>query len=381
MAADVERAGDGARWRDAVQSWRISETDAVPIYHQIRTALADLVAQGVWKPGDQIPGERDLARHFGVSTLTVNKAVQGLVRDEILTRERGRGTFVANPQRGRTARFAIVTLKVADNCWDYYFSSLVAGIQAALLPLGLDHSITFLEDCNAQVADGLAHRRIRGLLFIAPHESRWPEIERLHAQGTPCVVVGGSWEGARVPCVDSDNVGGATAAMQHLLALGHRRIGTIQGALSQPNHRDRLRVYHQMMARHNLPVRPDWVVDGWFPREPVDAVRRMLTSPDRPTAVFAVGYFPAISTIQIAKEIGLRVPEDLSVVGFDDPSSAAYFDPPLTTVRQPLEEMGQVAMEMLIALAVQGAPAMASRVLSTELIERRSCARVPGSGA
>src|SRR5579871_2677172 len=145
----------------------------------------------------------------------------------------------------------------------------------------------------------------------------------------------------QVPFVDSDNVGGSRAAIEHLLDLGHRRIACVFTLLSSSNSLDRLRACETVLAERHLSLPHHYIIatEDAFPSTEArnDQVRCLLSLPDRPTAFFCAGYYSALETLQVVREMGLRVPEDVSMVAFDDPVSARHITPPLTTVRQPLE--------------------------------------------
>ncbi|OZB47030.1 MAG: hypothetical protein B7X40_10130, partial [Cellulomonas sp. 14-74-6] len=181
-----------------------------------------------------------------------------------------------------------------------------------------------------------------------------------------------------LPTVDSDNLAGAVRATEHLLELGHRRIGLVAGRPDLESSRLREEGYRQALAAAGIAVDPALVRVGDY-RKPTSRgpATELLTMPDRPTAVFAANDLSAISTIEVARELGLSVPEDLSVIGFDDIPESRTTTPPLSTVRQPIQQMGATAIELLIAL-LDGTPVDSTHVrLPTTLVRRASTAPVP----
>lgn len=176
-----------------------------------------------------------------------------------------------------------------------------------------------------------------------------------------------------LPTVDSDNLRGARLATEHLLSLGHRRIGMITGRPDLQSAQLREQGYREAMAEAGVPVDPAHVQAGMYdPMLSAEAAARMLSGPGRPTAIFAANDQSAIATVEAAAKLGIRVPDQLSVVGFDNIPEAALAVPSLTTVEQPIHEMGRRAMEMLIHL-IHGQDVEPTHVtLSTRLVVRQS---------
>ena len=346
-------------WNE-IEASAVAIDSSAPIHKQVTQRLQQMLGKGVWQTGDQIPGERELAEYFGISVLTLNKAVSALVQQGLLERQRGRGTFVSLPKRVETRCLAVVmhsSLKDVMTPSDYYTESLVHGIQAALAPHGFDYSLSFLGEWHPNVLAAMPRTKLSGVLMMAPPSNRWNDIERLWELGLPVVVLGASWPDSKVPTVGSDNRGGTHEALRHLLQLGHRKIGFIYPSLLWSDHRNRLNAYHDFMSSHNLPVNPEWVVESQLDdaENDVAVLKKLLESPNRPTAIFAGNYYSGALLLHLCQQMGISVPDDLSVVAFDDPFSASLLTPPLSTVTQPLREMGAAAMKHLLTL-VEGQP-------------------------
>lgn len=151
--------------------------------------------------------------------------------------------------------------------------------------------------------------------------------------------------------IEADNVGGARAATQHLIALGHTRIAHVRGRTDLVSARLREQGYREALEAAGIAFDPALVrVGGYRAAETTDAARELLTMPEPPTAIFAANDLSAIRVLEVAGELGLRVPGDVSVVGFDNVPEAANAVPPLTTVAQPLHEMGAQAVHILLGL-------------------------------
>lgn len=202
-----------------------------------------------------------------------------------------------------------------------------------------------------------------------------PLPELLHQEGYPFVVVG------RVPdektyWVNNDNVAASRMAVEHLIRLGHRDIGFVGGLPNFLVVEDRLAGYEQALSMYGLPVHKEWTVETDFTDlSGLVAVRSLLNQRPRPTALFCIDDLLAVAAIQAAEELGLRVPEDLAVMGFNDDPLATLVRPRLTTVRIPMTEMGAVAAQLLLAqLGDIPNPFPGHQVLlPVELVVRESC--------
>jgi LacI family transcriptional regulator len=175
--------------------------------------------------------------------------------------------------------------------------------------------------------------------------------------------------------VDVDNVGGARMATEHLIRLGHRRIATITGPLNTVAGQDRLTGYRQALEARGIPVEHELIVEGDFAEGSGRAAAQRLLSVS-PSAIFAASDMMAIGALRAARDAGLHIPQDIGLVGFDDVPAASVIEPALTTVRQPIESLGSMAVEMLLDILDNGRDARSPThriVLPTELIVRASC--------
>jgi LacI family transcriptional regulator len=205
------------------------------------------------------------------------------------------------------------------------------------------------------------------------------QIRRLRSDEIPLVVVDpANMPDPDVPSVGATNWAGGLAATQYLLDRGHQRIAAITGPAEYLCSRARLDGYRFALERAGIVYQPGLVRNGTFANEG-GFIRgcELLDLDPRPTAIFAGNDEQALGVYEAARQRGLRIPQDLSVIGFDDLPVARWVSPPLTTVRQPLAEMGRVAGEMIVML-IEDTPLRANRVeLSTELVVRESCAGPP----
>jgi LacI family transcriptional regulator len=191
--------------------------------------------------------------------------------------------------------------------------------------------------------------------------------------GAPVVAVDPHTGSFERPTIDADNLRGARLATEHLLELGHRRIGMLTGRPDLQSAQLRERGYREALAAARVSIDENLIRPGSYDAV-VSAIsaRQLLTTENRPTAIFAANDISAIATMQVAADLGLRLPRELSVVGFDNVAESALCLPQLTTVAQPIREMGRLAVEMLTQL-IQGLPVdRVHLTLPTELLVRQS---------
>jgi LacI family transcriptional regulator len=233
---------------------------------------------------------------------------------------------------------------------------------------------TSMAERNQDVfARALTHGLTDGLIVILPRDQGMEYLADLRGRSFPLTLIDYRDLASDLPSVTSANSSGALGAVGHLVELGHERIGIITGLMDLGCSKDRLDGYYQTLNNAGLEKSTELVVPGDF-SEPsgYEAMHRLMALDNPPTAVFASNDEMALGAMRAAWELGLRIPEDVSLVGFDDVQMAKFAAPPLTTVRQPMAEMGRRAVEMLL-LQMKGDDLPQSRiVLPTELIVRKS---------
>jgi LacI family transcriptional regulator len=327
---------------------------------------------------------REVAEEAGVSIATVSRVLNG--RDDVApeTRElvsqiiRDRGYIANRSARGLSAgRTGLVGLLV-PLVFPVYFSAIVSGASEALhendqrvvlSPTGHEHAR------EVTLIDRLMHGMTDGALIVLPEESS-DELARLLEGGYRFVVVDPRLPlDDRIPSVSAAHASGADQAMRHLLGLGHRRIAAVTGPRGWVATEDRRRGYHAALAGAGILPDPglefesDFEISGGR-----EAAAKLLDLAEPPTAILAFNDNLAIGVIQAARARGVRVPEDLSVVGFDDVELATIVSPALTTVRQPLAEMGRTAVSLLTRLLENQRIETLHIELATRLVVRDSTA-------
>ncbi|HET8605979.1 MAG TPA: LacI family DNA-binding transcriptional regulator [Gaiellaceae bacterium] len=324
----------------------------------------------------------DVARLAGVSTATVSRALNGSARIAPATRQAIDAAVAQLGYRPNTIARSLVTRStqtiamLLPDVTNPFYAALVHGVQQAALERDYtmllcttegdpDQERRYLELLHAKQVDGVL---VDGLALAGER------VAPFLRDGLPIVCLDRDVDSATIPVVQVDNVLGARIATEHLLGLGHTEVAHVRGpAVGIAD--DRVAGYREALAAAGTSPRPEAVVEGdWTDEGGFRAVRRLLDAGVRFTAVFAANDLSAIGAINALGGAGLRVPGDVSVVGFDDLRLGAYTTPPLTTVRQPAGALARRATEILIGL-VQGAqPPSAEPRLAPELVVRQSTA-------
>jgi LacI family transcriptional regulator len=323
----------------------------------------------------------DVAREAGVSYATVSRVINNKDHVKPDKRERvlhamTRLGYVANQQARSLAggRSRVIGLLV-QGLETAYTGELVRGIDLELEAAQYDLMLytTHRRAKESAYVTTITRGMADGLLLILP---RNPEayLQSLLRRRFPYVLIDHQGIGEGGAAVGATNRAGGYTATRYLIELGHRRIGFITGAMDVGCAVDRLEGYRAALAEFGIPADPALVAAGNFARETGFAgARTLLDLPDPPTAIFASNDEMAFGVIDAARDRGLRIPGDLSIVGFDDIPPAASVYPALTTVRQPLEQMGRVATQMLLRLISDEQIRPERAELPTELIVRESC--------
>lgn len=220
----------------------------------------------------------------------------------------------------------------------------------------------------------LLNRRVDGLLLASVH-MRDEAIAEVEKSGIPYVLLNRGSRKDASSCVVADNALGAKMAVQHLFELGHRKIAHIAGHLYTDTGIERMEGYRKALNLADLPLGPGYMIEaGYTEQEGYRAMSKLLLLPDRPTAIFAANDLLAMGAILAMQDQGIRIPDDVSIVGFDDIWVAGRITPPLTTVKVPLHEMGYLAMEVLLRSMKKPLPEKERIVLEPSLVVRRSTA-------
>jgi LacI family transcriptional regulator len=331
----------------------------------------------------------DVAARAGVSIATVSRVLNGrpdvapATRDLVLRHVRDLGYTSSRSARALAGKRTGLVGFVVPFAQNDYFTGIIEGASEALY----EHDARLVlcpthhrKDREASVLDHLMHGMTDGSLLVLPAESM-EELRQLKRLNSPFVVVDPSaLPDDDIPAVSATNWAGARKATEHLVGLGHTRIGVITGHHGWCSSIDRLAGYHSALLAAGIPIVPEYVREADFEIEGGKlAALELLALPNRPTAIFAMNDQMAVGVLRAARERSLSVPGELSIIGFDDVTLASITSPALTTVMQPLQEMGRLAVTLLYR-QIQGQPLDAYRVeLSTKLVVRDSTAPPPAT--
>lgn len=325
---------------------------------------------------------KDIARQANVSHSTVSRALTGSPLISRETTERIRKIAQKAGYRPSSAARSLVTSRsgavgvVVTNIGDPFVAEVVGGIEDA----ANDHDYSVLlansnadPDREVKVVRSFEERRVDGIVVTA---SRVGSVYRdlLANTGVPIVLLNNQHPSEFLYSVMIDNVAASREATRHLISLGHRYIGYIGDRIGYQSDTERFAGYREALDQADIPFQPDHVVHGnGKPEGSTLAIRRLLAVRPRPTAVFCYNDMTALGALAELRERGQTVPDDMSLIGFDDIFFAQFTDPPLTTIRQPKREMGRKAMETLLTI-IGGSTSERTITLPGELIVRRSTA-------
>lgn len=324
---------------------------------------------------------RDVAAHAGVSHQTVSRVINGSERVNPDTRARVEAAIAElgfSPNaiarfmaKGRTGTLACI----APNLTDYTFAGIIEGAQREARQHGY-----FLLSASAPTAEIFADlinqlitsRRTEGIMVINPYaDDRYTHLPA----DFPTVFAGARprEDAADSVALDDEKVG--RSATQHLLNLNHRQIGMITGPMSEDCSQDRSLGYESALREASLEPDPQWVIEGdWSARSGYDAMMQFAQAGQLPTAIFAQNDQMAVGCLRAARELRVNVPDQLSVIGVDDIPLAAYFEPPLTTLRQDFYAIGREAAKLLVRAVENPEIPRQHLRLPAELLVRRSTA-------
>jgi len=330
---------------------------------------------------------RDVARRAGVSTSTVSRVISRKIPVDKRTGERVmraiceldyRPNLIASGLRSRSARsIGLLVPRIADP----FFMQMIDYVDRCVIEHGFNlllfntHSDPAFEE---QVLDNLLRRHVDGIIFSSvSDESRVPSL--LIGVEVPVVMLDRVRDDAKLMHLVLNNRMAGELAAEHLLGLGHRRIACVTGPRTLHLCAERLAGFSECLARRGSPLEPDFTIEGDFS---LDAGRsageRLLAAQRRPTAVWAQNDVMAAGIVKAAISAGLRVPEDISVMGMDDAMIPEVVHPSLTTIAQPLKEMSERAVEMILETR---ANAVVDRrvILDPSLVARQSTGAAPES--
>lgn len=335
----------------------------------------------------------DIAESVGVTSMTVSRVInengyvsaetRGKVLRAVKDMNYRRNGLARNLKRQFTETVGLVLGDISNP----YSTELARAVRETLINRGFNLFICISEHSAKEdivAFESLANHSVDGIIVATrSNEGGDKYLRGIVESHVPVVVIGRDFQHENVDFVSPDNLKGGFEATRHLIDLGHKRIGFIGANLKGGSSLKRLQGYLKALEQHNIEIDERFVtgrnedvseVPGYSTEEVgFEGMKRLLSLPNPPTAVFARNDFTAMGAMSAIKEAGLRIPEDIAIVGFDDISLAMRTSPPLTTVRQPMRLEGQIAAEMLLQ-RIEGTekPSRRERILNCELIVRES---------
>lgn len=327
---------------------------------------------------------KDIAEQAGVSHSTVSRALQGTGRMSEETRARileladelgyTPDALAQSLVRGSTRTVGVVVTTIADP----FVAGIVAGIEEVAgqagytVLLGASH---MNPDREIEVVENLRQRRVDAVIVTA---SRVGDHYSRHLQrfGAPIVLVNNMVKGEYLYAITCEQTEGANQAINYLIRLGHKRIAYIGSPSRQLSSQMRQQGYETALNDAGIPIDPALIVNPPGAQDVIagqTALQQLW--PARPTVIFAYNDLTAIGVMMAARQMGIRIPQELSIIGFDDIEATEFVTPPLTTVHQPREAMGRAAMQMALDLLHE--KAIQNRTLHCDLIIRGSSAAPP----
>jgi DNA-binding LacI/PurR family transcriptional regulator/DNA-binding transcriptional regulator YhcF (GntR family) len=380
------------------------EPSGKPLYQRIHDAVRDKIASGEWSAGFTLPTRRAIAEDLNTTTETVAKALGELIRDGWIAASAGSGTYVtalggklaidAGRVEVKTGPLRIgveypFSIRMDDKSnlieGDPYYGEMLQGIRSAVEPDVVTLSLGVLD-----AAGGVpSQAELDGFVVVTPTTSSMLKL-RAGCGGKPYVVVGSSGVAfdperyAGIPLVDTTHRQGSYDAVRHLIELGHTRIAVVNCRLAGNTHYERLQGCLSAVADAGLYIAPQDLI--LFPDRDSAAMDNLLemrfdeclSSHRLPTAIFACDLADGLMTFAGLRRHGIAIPDDISLICYDDSIVFEHTTPPITAVRQPVFEMGRRATERLLACLRNGEPIQdtaGTELIPTQLIMRASTGR------
>ncbi len=329
---------------------------------------------------------KDVAKLAGVAPITVSRVINHSGSVNPATRERVQrainelhyvpNTLAQSLRSKQTHTIALLLSDITNPFW----TTIARGVEDAAAEKGF-HTILCNTDEDpekeATYLNLLLQRRVDGIV-IAPTTNDKLRLTALKRHQLPCVLIDRRVDGFKSDVVCGDNRGGAELLTEHLIRLGHRQIALVSGPHSISSAEERAEGYRAALRKHRIPIEESLIFRGEFKQDSgYQLVKRLLERDPRPTAIFAANNLIAVGALQALREIGLRVPEDIALVCFDDIPYASAIEPFLTVVAQPAYEMGRTAAGLLMErLAATRNIRTREVVLAPELVVRQSCGQM-----
>lgn len=363
--------------------------DKTPMYQYIMNDIKRKIESGELKPHDPLPTQIDLAKEYNTSEITSRRALSDLVQEGYVYRIRGKGSFIQENPTAGTASKPIRSIyfahrNVLDSFDHPFFGDMFDGIKEVCEENGVEFHLWNIGKDYELPDDPRA-----GIILLTTKDDF--DLSRLTAwqqENRRIVTVHFYYPHLGIPYVIVDNLTGGYLATQHLLSLGHQRIGVILtgDSIMDMNQEFSLRLqgYRLALSQHQIAFDPELVAVMSGGNERLDmgaeGLERLMKLEQPPTAIFATSDYKAFGAMEAARQMGLKVPEELSIMGYDDIKVSKYTYPPLSTVNQNTIKLGQRAAEILLFETKNGQSQLVKDEIVPVLVQRASTGPAPKKG-
>lgn len=357
----------------------IDKKSPIPSYFQLQNWLHEQIEQGVFKPGDKIPTEKELCQITGLARATVRQAIQKLVDMDLLERKRKSGTFVLD-KKPSTGKKPIIGLLLPD-IRRGYAPILARGVQDEAGRSRYSVILSDTDDLYVRAdfhAERMIDNGVSGVILVPTAVSNTQNkliIDKLTKNNIHVVLLDRIIPYMELDCVTTDNIMGGYEMTEYLIKKGHSKIAITLSTLISTE-RDRLKGYQKALSDYNIPVDEKLIFTQNGPFSEVKYSRiaeSIFKSKKNITAIFAGHDRIALTFFAKAKELGISIPDDFSIVGYDDQDFTMVS---LTTMHQPIYEMGQESMKLMLS-RINGNNTEAKKIfLPTHLVERSSVNKI-----
>jgi GntR family transcriptional regulator, arabinose operon transcriptional repressor len=365
----------------------IDKQSAVPIYQQLASTIRKQILQGIFRQGDKLPSEFELVRQYQISRSSVRQAIDLLVRDGLVEKHHGKGNFIHKWRDGRDEK-GIIGLLLPDERFSL-FMDVLNGAEASARDRGYSLIVSYTgvnDKTEREVIQHLRSQNVAGFVifprnFITYDEAIWG----LYEVGFPFVLIDRYFPELPSNFVGIDNFTAAYRVVEYLIERGHCAIGFATSPDTNTSSiRERFQGYQAALHDHDIEFKASWLCESstvysspvFTEQEEVremDFFRNFFKRKELPTAIFAINDHTAYLVYHAAKSEGIQVPQNLSLVGFDNDDFSRIIEVPLTTVHQPFREVGARAASLLID-QLRGVGLGLERIfLPTHLVIRQSC--------
>lgn len=352
-----------------------------PKYHQLKEELCDRIKKGELVPNQQLPTENSLAQQFNLSRHTVRTALDDLEKEGWIIREQGRGTFVSNQVARRIGCVAVIVKSITN----HIFPEIIRGISSVLTDAKYEIKLYLTRNDHEREAEYLKQildSEIDGVIIEQAHNI-FPMINQkyfkaLEQRRIPYLMIHSYSPELDPAYIVVDDFLGGYLATQYLLQLGHRYIACIYNSDAKQG-LDRLAGYKKALLEYDIDPIPSLIGQYQYQTEysrfPFHFTQALLQRSERPTAIFCYNDLDAIRALDAIRHLGLKVPEDISIIGFNDSVLTTVSEIKLTSVRHPKNELGQEAASYLLGMIKRRIDKPQS-VIEPELVIRSSCRRI-----